>query len=158
MSGRFKSSAHLIRVAVVFLLGAVVFMALRAAVIPRSFGQFGPYRGKALLEMEAKPVKYAGHEVCEGCHPDIAETKTKGVHARVSCETCHGALAGHADEPATVKPVLPDFAKLCLRCHSENVSKPHGFPQVNAAGHSGGQDCKTCHQPHTPGFGAGGKK
>ena len=158
MSSRFKDSAHLISIAVVFLLGGVVFMALRAAVIPKSFGEFGPYRGKALLEMEAKPVKYAGHEVCEGCHPDVAETKAKGVHAHVNCETCHGAQAKHADDPATVKPVLPEVAKLCVRCHSENVAKPSGFPQVNAAEHSGGQDCKACHQPHSPGFDAGGKK
>lgn len=158
MSSRSKDSAHLISVAVVFLLGAVAFVALRAAVIPKSFGQFGPYRGKALLEMEARPVKYAGHDVCEGCHPDVAETKAKGVHAHVNCEACHGAQAKHADDPGTVKPVLPDTAKLCVRCHSENIAKPSGFPQVNASEHSGGQPCKTCHQPHSPGFDAGGKK
>ena len=158
MSSRLKDSAHLIRIAAVLLLGGVAFLALRAAVIPKSFGQFGPYRGKALLEMEAKPVKYAGHEVCEGCHPDVAETKAKGVHAHVNCETCHGAQATHADDPATVNPVLPDVAKLCAQCHSENTAKPSGFPQVNAADHSGGQHCKTCHKPHSPGFGEGGKK
>jgi len=158
MSSRFRDSAHLIRVAVVLLVGAVAFLALRAAVIPKSFGQFGPYRGKAMLDMEARPVKYAGHEVCEGCHPDVAATKSKGVHAHVNCETCHGAQAKHADDPATVKPTLPDVAKLCVRCHSENIAKPSGFPQVNANEHSGGQVCNTCHQPHSPGFDAGGKK
>ena len=158
MSSGFKDSAHLIRVAVVLLLGAVAFVALRAAVIPKSFGQFGPYRGKALFEMQARPIKYAGHEVCEGCHPDVADTKSKGVHAHVNCEACHGPLANHADDPAAVKPVLPDVGKLCIQCHSENIAKPVGFPQVNVAEHSGGQDCKTCHQPHSPGFDAGGKK
>jgi len=96
--------------------------------------------------------------VCEGCHPDVAETKAKGVHAHVNCETCHGAQAKHADDPATDKPVLPDVAKLCVRCHSENIAKPSGFPQVNAAEHASGQGCKTCHLPHSPGFEAGGKK
>ena len=158
MSSRFKDSTHLIRVAVVFLLGAVVFVGLRAVVIPRSFGQYGPFRGEALREAQARPVKYAGHDTCEGCHADVAETKSKGVHAHVNCETCHGPQAKHADDPGTVKPVLPDVAKLCVRCHSENIAKPVGFPQVNAGKHSGGQDCKTCHQPHSPGFDAGGKK
>lgn len=158
MSNRFKDSAHLIRVAVALVLGALAFVALRAAVIPKSFGQYGPFRGAALREMQARPVKYAGHEVCEGCHPDVADTKSKGVHAYVNCETCHGPLAAHADDPATVKPVLPDVAKLCVRCHSENIAKPSGFPQVNGNEHSGGQPCKTCHQPHSPGFAAGGKK
>ena len=158
MSHRFKDSAHLIRLVVVLLVGAVVFVAVRAAVIPKSFGQFGYFRGNALLEMQARPVKYAGHEICEGCHPQIAELKAKGVHAHVNCEACHGPLAKHADDPATVNPVLPDVAKLCVRCHGENVAKPSGFPQVNANEHSGGQACKACHQPHSPGFATGGEK
>jgi len=155
---KYKDSAHLIRLAGVFLFGAVVFVAVRAAVIPKSFGQYGPYRGDALREIMARPVAYAGHEVCEGCHPDVAETKAKGVHAHVNCEACHGPQAKHAEDPGTVKPVLPDVAKLCVRCHSENIAKPNGFPQVNVKEHADGQACNTCHQPHSPAFVAGGKK
>jgi len=158
MSTRFKDSAHLIRIGVVFLLGALVFVAVRAAIIPESYGQFGPYRGKALTNMTSRPVKYAGHEVCENCHPDVTDAKSKGVHAHVNCESCHGPLAKHADDPAAVQPVLPETPKLCMRCHSENIAKPSGFPQINAAEHSGGQDCKTCHQPHSPLLELGGKK
>ena len=43
--------------------------------------------------------KFAGHQTCETCHTDIADTKTKGAHAHVNCEACHGALAAHADDP-----------------------------------------------------------
>jgi hypothetical protein len=155
---KFKDSAHLIRVAALFVLGVAAFIVLRAAVIPKSFGQYGPYRGAALAEMRARPVVYAGHEVCEGCHPDIQEIKSKGAHAHVNCESCHGPQARHADDPGTIKPALPDVATLCVRCHAENIAKPSGFPQVNAKEHSQGQLCSTCHKPHSPGFDAGGKK
>ena len=155
---KFQDAAHLIRLAGVFVLGAVVFVAVRAAVIPKSFGRYGPYRGEALHEIASRPVAYAGHEVCENCHPDVAEAKAKGVHAHVNCESCHGPQAKHADDPGSVKPPRPDVAKLCVRCHSENIAKPSGFPQVDAKEHAQGQACNTCHQPHSPGFDSGGKK
>ncbi len=150
--GKFKDSAHLTRLAAVVLLGAVAFVALRAAVIPKSFGRYGPYRGDALAEMMARPIRYAGHEACEGCHPDVLEIKSKGVHGHVNCESCHGPLANHADDPASIKPVKPDVAQLCVRCHSQNPAKPSGFPQVVAKEHSQDLPCNTCHQPHSPGF------
>jgi len=154
----FKDSAHLIRLAGVFLLGLLLFLVLRWTTIPRSFGRYGPFRGDALAEISAQPVAFAGHAACENCHPDVAALKTSGVHKSVNCESCHGPLAKHADDPGTIKPVLPQVAKLCIRCHSENIAKPTGFPQVDAKEHSGGQACDTCHQPHSPGFDAGGKK
>ena len=156
--GKFQNSSYLLRLVAVFVVGLIAFLALRAAVIPKSFGQYGPYRGKALSEIKSRPLSYAGHEVCEGCHPDVFELKSKGVHAQVNCESCHGPQANHAEEPGTVKPQLPDVAKLCVRCHSENIAKPANFPQVNAQEHSSGQPCNTCHKPHSPGFDAGEKK
>jgi hypothetical protein len=155
---KFKDSSHLIRLASVFVFGIVAFVVLRAAVVPKSFGRYGPYRGEAIREITSRPVAFAGHETCEGCHPDVLEVKSKGVHAHVNCESCHGPQAKHADDPGSVKPVKPEVAKLCIRCHSQNIAKPAGFPQVDAKEHSGGQECNTCHQPHSPGFNAGGKK
>ena len=155
---RFRDSAHLTSLAAVMLLGAVAFVALRAAVVPKSFGRYGFFRGDALKEITARPLAYAGHEACEGCHPDVLEIKSKGAHAHVNCESCHGPLAKHADDPAAVKPALPDAATLCVRCHSENIAKPSGFPQIDAKEHAQGQLCTACHKPHNPGFDAGGKK
>lgn len=154
----FRDSAHLIRLAAVLLAGAIVFVAARAAVMPKSFGHYGFYRGDALQEIISRPVAYAGHETCEGCHPDVLEIKSKGVHAHVNCESCHGPLAQHADDPASVKPSRPDVAKLCVRCHSKNIAKPSAFPQVDPQEHAQGQACNTCHRPHSPGFDTGGKK
>lgn len=146
----FKDVEHLIRLAVVMLLALVLFVVLRAAVVPKSFGQFGHYRGNAIAEIAARTPAFAGHEVCEGCHTDVVDQKKLGRHVNVPCEACHGAQGRHADDPASVKPQLPDTAIICARCHEANSAKPRGFPQVVSADHSGGVACNTCHKPHTP--------
>lgn len=146
----FKDIEHLIRLAAVMMIALVVFVVLRAAVVPRSFGQYGHYRGAAISEIAARPAAFAGHAVCEGCHTDIVDQKKLGKHVVVPCEACHGALAKHADDPASVAPAKLDTAVICARCHEANSAKPKNFPQVATAEHSGGLACDTCHQPHKP--------
>jgi uncharacterized CHY-type Zn-finger protein len=127
---------------------------VRHFVVPKSFGEYGHYRGDAMGEIAAKPVKFAGHQTCEMCHSDVLEVKSAGKHAHVNCEACHGPLAAHANDPASVVPTLPDTTVLCARCHTASAAKPASFPQVNPAEHSGGVPCKTCHNPHSPVIGA----
>ena len=146
----FEDAGHLFRVAAVFLVGLLVFLVVRSFLVPRSFGRYGHYRADAIAEIAALPISYAGHEVCANCHGDVQEMKSKGVHQGVACESCHGPLAAHADDPATITPAKLDTAVLCVRCHRENIAKPKNFPQVNAADHSGGAACDSCHKPHTP--------
>ena len=146
----FKDTEHLIRLAVVIVVLLAIFVILRAAVVPRSFGQYGHYRGAAVEEAAARPIAFAGHEVCEACHTDVVEQKKQGKHVVVACEACHGALARHADDPTSVTPPKLDTAVVCARCHEANSAKPKGFPQVVTADHSGGIACDTCHQPHKP--------
>lgn len=128
----------------------MAFVILRAAVVPRSFGQYGHYRGAAINEIASRPVAFAGHATCESCHTDVVEQKKLGKHVVVACEACHGALAKHADDPGSVQPTKLDTAVLCARCHEANAAKPKDFPQVVTADHSGGVACDTCHQPHHP--------
>lgn len=155
----FKDAGHLFRFAGLFVLAFIIFLVVRGFVVPKSFGQYGHYRGNAMSEIAAHPVKYAGHEACETCHTDKAEEKNKGKHAHVNCEACHGALAKHAEDPAAVTPTKPDTAVLCARCHTATAAKPKGFPQVNPTDHSNGVPCQTCHQPHNPAIAdAGGAK
>lgn len=151
----FKDAGHLFRVAAVFLVGLVGFLVLRSILVPPSFGRYGHYRANAIGEIAALPVNYAGHQVCEGCHTDVLEVKSKGVHKGVACESCHGPLAAHADDPASITPAKLDTKVLCARCHQENIAKPKSFPQVNAADHSSGAACNTCHQPHSPAMNVG---
>ncbi len=182
----FKDAGHLFRFAGLFVLAFLVFLVVRHFVVPKSFGQYGHYRGAALGDIAKHPVKFSGHEACEGCHTDEAAKKNAGKHAHVNCEACHGALAQrlpvpaappaslydrvltfaglklapdppillHADDPSTVKPVMPDTAVLCARCHTASAAKPKGFPQVVPADHSNGVPCESCHQPHSPGMDA----
>ncbi len=147
---KFKDAEHLIRLAAVVLLGFLLLLVLRSQYIPKSFGEFGFYRGAALAEISSKPINYAGHQACEVCHSEVLEIKKAGKHAGVNCEACHGPLAKHADDPSAETLKLPDTAVLCARCHEANLAKPKTFPQVVSADHSGGQVCKTCHLPHSP--------
>ncbi|MFI5114558.1 MAG: multiheme c-type cytochrome [Terriglobales bacterium] len=153
----FKDAGHLFRLAAVFVVGTLAFLGMRVFLVPKSFGQYGHYRGDAIAEMAARPVNFAGHQACEGCHADVLEKKKGGRHARVNCEACHGPLAKHADDPS-VQPAKLDTAVLCVRCHEENAAKPKSFPQVASADHSTGLACDTCHQPHSPAITAGGTK
>ena len=149
-----KDAGHLFRFAGLFVLAFLIFLVVRGFVVPKSFGEYGHYRGAAITEIAALPIKFAGHQACENCHTDIAATKNLGKHVHVNCEACHGPLANHANDPASVTPTPPDTAVLCARCHTASAAKPKDFPQVDPADHSGGAPCKTCHNPHNPTPGA----
>src|SRR5436305_7916924 len=99
----FKDTEHLIRVVAVIAMALIVFVVLRAAVVPKSFGQYGHYRGDAIAETAARPIAHAGHDVCEVCHTDVVDQKKLGKHVVVACEACHGAQAKHADDPPSIK-------------------------------------------------------
>ena len=152
MRSKFKDAGHLVLLALVFACGLAVFLILRAAIVPPSFGVYGHYRAAALEETRLHPIAFAGQSTCASCHVDEAATKSKGKHLTVKCEACHGALAAHAEDPVSVKPQLPDVKILCARCHEADAAKPKSFPQVVTKEHSGGELCTTCHQPHSPGF------
>ncbi len=154
----FKDVGHLFRFAGIFVALFVIFLIVRVYVVPKSFGEYGHYRGNAITDIAANPIKYAGHEACETCHVDVQDVKKNGKHAHVNCEACHGPLARHADDPSSMTPVKPDTATLCVRCHAASAARPKTFPQVNAEEHSTGLPCQTCHQPHNPAIAAGGTK
>jgi hypothetical protein len=147
---KFKDATHLFRMAGVFAAGLLLFVVLRSFLVPKSFGQYGHFRGDALAEIKTQPLHYAGHGTCESCHSDVFDQKVKGKHARVNCEACHGPLATHAEDPGGVMPAKLDTANLCVRCHEANAAKPKWFPQVVSADHSAGLACNECHQPHSP--------
>lgn len=153
MRDLFRNAEHLVRVAALLALGVIAFLIIRSRVIPAEFGRYGHFRPGAMDDIRARPVKFAGHQACEACHSDEADTKNKGPHANVACEACHGPLANHADDPAALVPQLPDTAVLCARCHESNQAKPKKFPQVATAEHSNGMACNTCHKPHDPRIG-----
>ena len=153
----FKDAGHLFRLAAVFAVVGLALVGVRALLVPKSFGEYGHYRGNAHAEIAASPVSFGGHQACEDCHADILEKKKNGRHAHVNCEACHGPLANHVADPGSVQPAKLDTAALYVRCHEANAAKPKGFPQVASADHSTGLPCDTCHQPHSPAIDSGDK-
>ncbi len=151
----FKDAGHLFRFAGLFLVAFLLFLLVRGRVVPKSFGEYGHYRGNAIRDIAALPVRFAGHQACATCHADVEEVKQKGKHAGVNCEACHGPLAKHTDDPGTLTPPKLDTAALCVRCHAASAARPRNFPQI-AEDHFGGVACETCHQPHSPAVDAGG--
>jgi len=148
---RFKDVEHLLRLALVFGVGIIAFAILRTLLVPNSFGEYGHYRGNAIAETAAQPLRFAGHQACEACHSDILEIKNAGKHAGVNCEACHGPASSHAEDPGAVQPPKLSTKILCTRCHEVNGARPKSFPQIVTKEHNAGDlPCETCHQPHSP--------
>jgi hypothetical protein len=115
---------------------------------PKTFGQYGWYRGVALEEATARPLTFAGRKACEECHADQVQKLAKFSHRLVSCEACHGAGQAHADNPDVKMEVLT--YSHCVRCHEANPSRPKTHKQVAAKSHYAGSKCTECHVPHAP--------
>ena len=150
MKHRFKDFEHLLRLAALFAAGLLVFGIARAELVPSGFGRYGHYRPGAIDDVRRLPIAYAGQKACADCHGDIVELRGHARHSAISCETCHGALAKHADDPGTSTPALPNATPLCVRCHAAKTGKPSQYPSVDIADHAGGAACLTCHKPHDP--------
>ncbi len=150
MGALFGHKGHLVRVAALFAAGIVVFLVMRAVLVPKGFGLYGHYRAGALDDNRARTLVHAGRAACLDCHADQAAALKGGRHARVRCEACHGPLGRHAADPMGQKAVKPDSRVLCARCHQANVARPARFPQIEVADHAGGEACTSCHQTHDP--------
>ena len=150
MSGRFRDYAHVFRMAALFLAGTLLFLVVRAWLVPEDFGVYGHYRAGALADNRAHPLVFAGRAACAECHDDVVAARKGGRHERVGCEACHGALGAHAFGQTDAKPARPDPRALCISCHDAKVGKPPGYPQVHANEHAEDGPCTACHQPHSP--------
>lgn len=149
MPPRFDSYEHLLRLAALFVVGILLFAGLRWWLVPPDYGRFGPYRAGAVDQIRSRPIAYAGQAACVECHTDVADARKANAHARISCETCHGPLARHAEDPANAAR-KPDPRAVCATCHTPNPAKPSGFKTVNFTEHADPGPCTSCHPAHAP--------
>jgi len=150
MRQQFEDKDHLVRMAGLFAAGLLAFVVLRGILVPADFGELGHFRPSALDDNRGVQLQFAGRGMCEACHDDVAEERAASAHGAIGCEACHGALAGHADDPQAVLPEPPEATPLCVRCHETGVAKPAWFPQVIPDDHAEGEACDECHMPHQP--------
>ena len=136
------------RLLAVFAVLAVAFLIIRPILVPATFGQFGHYRAAAVDEIAARPITYAGRNTCVDCHQDEATSQGKSPHQGLTCESCHGPLLAHLDNPSEAKPMMPRERDYCPICHGYDAARPNGFPQVVVAEHNEGLPCIGCHNPH----------
>jgi DnaJ-class molecular chaperone len=138
------------RLAIVIGVVVVATLGLRFYLIPRSIVDTTLHRATAVAAETARPVKFAGASTCADCHDDVATRRAKSFHKNVSCETCHGPAAQHAEAPGEMKPPAPRDRKFCPVCHAYDSSRPTGFPQINVTAHNPLKPCISCHNPHDP--------
>jgi len=145
-----RDAEHLLRLALLFAAGVLVFLLVRALLVPAGFGELGHFRTGAIEDNSERALRFAGRAACAECHDDAAAELGAGRHARIGCESCHGPLAAHAADPEAAAAVRPDATPLCVRCHESNPARPAGHPQVEPREHAEGAACTDCHQPHAP--------
>jgi len=167
---------HIKRLIITFVVIIALFLGVRYLLVPKSFGEYGHYRGKALEELADRPFRYSTQEGCVRCHEDIAGDKSKGKHAGLACQSCHGPGMKHvlyAD--STHKLKLADSLILkrdstrifCAGCHEMNAARIKIlFDTVNKSvvkvveekkhNHLFDKEthqllnCIECHNPHDP--------
>jgi len=135
------------------ILGLVlvsIFFVLKYLLTPESFGQYGHYRGNALVENATHDAKYVGSEACVECHEDIVEEKTEGFHNTLACENCHGPGYMHVLDSEN-ELQMPDSREFCAKCHAYNRARPaNAITQIDIEDHNPEEKCIECHYPHQP--------
>lgn len=157
-----KPHAHLIRIAVLIAVVAIGGFFGRMALIPDSFGKYGPYRAEAVVAEINLPTRHMTNDSCLTCHPFIKEIHLSGIHKTVSCEFCHGTFADHVADgkKSGDLPVKKDqeITRLCLRCHNQIIrARPEeSIKMISMPGHleekrvKSGHNCSQCHNVHAP--------
>jgi excinuclease UvrABC ATPase subunit len=140
------------RLALLFAIFIGLFLVARHFLVPKSFGEFGHYRGLALAENQARAQKYAGQKACADCHQDMVDLKAPNVHKSLSCETCHGPGFDHVNSTDSVIPMrVPKTREFCATCHTKNAARRvENIVQIDVKEHNPDQKCIECHNPHNP--------
>ncbi|HTL68875.1 MAG TPA: hypothetical protein VL200_14520 [Lacunisphaera sp.] len=133
---------------VLLTLGIVgSYAGMRLLLKPKSFGEYGHYRGAALVEATQHDPVFAGAKACMECHEEVFTLRDQHEHRRISCESCHGPSREHARNPDVKLAAFPALG--CMRCHSPDAARPATQKQIDVKDHFEGK-CLDCHLPHNP--------
>ena len=145
---------HLKRAFTLLAIAIIGFIAVRALIVPSSFGQNGWYRGDSVSEIMGFTVKHAEPVSCgeEDCHKTIYSIWSSAGHKNVSCETCHGPSQDHVNNIRIMPPPANDSRDFCGLCHFKRAARPSSFPQIDPETHGENLKCAYCHNPHKPWF------
>jgi hypothetical protein len=142
--------AQLRRLIPMFVVFIGLFLLIRHFLVPDTFGQYGHYRGDALVDIESSEPVHASKEDCYDCHSDMKEMIENDVHAELSCLICHGTGRVHADNPESTNIEKHSGREFCGRCHQLNAARlPWVITQIDIKTHHTELDnCIECHNPH----------
>ena len=141
------------RATILVILIVICFFVAKQFAKPKSFGEFGFYRGDNVAEWIAMEQNYAppGNKTCSKCHDQIVQLTSLAEHGKLDCQSCHGPLMAHVLKPTVSHPKVAGNAELCGTCHKEIVGRTKDqIATVKVGEHSGGLDCVRCHDPHQP--------
>ena len=157
-----EHTKHIWRAVIILVALALAGVVTRQLMIPESFGETGHFRHDSIGEFMSQPLVHGGDLSCRKCHKDQYDTKEKGKHGPVPCETCHGPVTLHANDQDKIAdmPMTPTY-ELCAKCHLAQAAKPKDFPQLDFKQHLTDQDipvkdkipakvCNICHPAHDP--------
>lgn len=167
-----EHTKHLWRAIIILVVILVGYLLGRGFLVPKSFGEYGYYRGDNVKEqMNVTVPRYgSGVQSCAYCHDDKVKTVMQSAHKVINCETCHAPLKTHVDYPSieafladpskfkrTAKMEIHTAQELCVRCHDRQLAKPADFKTVVVVEHLKEQGmendpnvCLECHDPHDP--------
>lgn len=133
-----------------FVVFIGLFLILRHFLVPDTFGQYGHYRGDALIDNASKEMVHASKEDCFACHDDIQAVVENDSHAGLSCLICHGPGLEHVDNPEAGNILKNSGRDFCGKCHQINAARSTDIifqVDINTH-HTEKENCIECHNPH----------
>lgn len=146
--GRILAAAGLFGGAAI-LAAALVFVAGMAW---NPYLQFSLDHSVNVQQWATRELSFTSSSTCRECHAPEQARLVTASHAGIGCQSCHGALAEHAeagDKAASDQvAVRVPTNEVCIRCHYAATGRPAGLREIIPTEHYI-NECLQCHDPHT---------
>lgn len=148
----FRDTRHIQILLLLLLIAGGGAAALRSQLIPKSFGQQGPFRAEALERNAGLRRVHPSDASCVRCHQAVHDERAESPHQAVRCFHCHGIGQEHIQQAekaltSTASPVNPASEwdhlfpsrvdlfttknrAICLSCHESVVGMPANFRAI----------------------------